>query len=98
MAGRYATALFELARDERALDPVKADLETFETMLDDNPDLARLVRSPVFTAAEQTNALKAVIEKAGIAGIAANFLLFVAQKRRLFVVRTMIRAFKALLA
>ena len=98
MAGRYATALFELARDERALDAVKADLDAFEKLLDDNPDLARLVRSPVFTSAEQSNALHAVIEKAGIGGIAANFLMFVAKKRRLFFVRPMIRAFKALLA
>jgi F-type H+-transporting ATPase subunit delta len=98
MAGRYATALFDLARDERALDAVKTDLDAFETLLNDNPDLLRLVRSPVFSATEQTNALHAVLDKAGIGGLAANFLLFVAKKRRLFFVRQMIRAFKALLA
>ena len=98
MAGRYATALFDLARDERALDAVKTDLDAFETLLNDNPDLLRLVRSPVFTAAEQANALHAVLDRAGITGLAANFLLFVARKRRLFFARQMIRAFKALLA
>ena len=98
MAGRYATALFDLARDERALDAVKTDLDAFETLLADNPDLLRLVRSPVFSAAEQTNSLKAVLDRAGIGGIAANFLLFVAKKRRLYFVGQMIRAFKALLA
>jgi F-type H+-transporting ATPase subunit delta len=98
MAGRYATALFELARDQRALDPVKADLENFETLINDNPDLARLVASPVFSAREQTDALSSVLNKAGISGLAANFLLFVARKRRLVAVRLMIRAFRALLA
>jgi F-type H+-transporting ATPase subunit delta len=98
MAGRYATALFDLARDQRVLDAVKADLDSFEKLLEDNADLNRLVRSPVFTANEQESALKAVLAKAGISGLAANFLLFVAQKRRLFSVRPMIRAFKALLA
>jgi len=98
MAGRYATALFELALESRALDAVKADLDAFDTLLTDNPDLLRLVRSPVFTAGEQVNALAAVLEHSGIGGLAANFLLFVARKRRLFFVRNMIRAFTALLA
>jgi len=98
MAGRYATALFELALDNRALDAVKADLDAFEKLLDQNPDLARLVASPVFTANEQANALASVLDQAGISGIAANFLLFVARKRRLNAVRLMIRAFRALLA
>jgi F-type H+-transporting ATPase subunit delta len=98
MAGRYATALFDLALEQRALDAVKTDLDAFETLLNDNPDLLRLVRSPIFTAAEQGNSLHAVLDKAGIGGLAANFLLFVAQKRRLYFVRQMIRAFKAQLA
>ena len=46
--GRYATALFELARDEQSVDAVKADLDRFEAMLNDSEDLKRLVRSPVF--------------------------------------------------
>lgn len=98
MAGRYATALFDLARDQRALDAVKADLDAFEKLLDQSADLARVVSSPVFTASEQANALSSVLGKAGISGLAANFLLFVARKRRLFSVRPMIRAFRALLA
>ena len=65
MAGRYATALFELARDEKSIDAVKADLEAFEALLNDSEDLRRLVRSPVFSADEQTKALAAVIAKAG---------------------------------
>lgn len=98
MAGRYATALFELALEQRGLDAVKTDLDAFEALLDGNPDLNRLVRSPVFGAEEQTRALSAVLAKAGIGGIAANFLLFVAEKRRLFFARQMIGGYKALLA
>ncbi|MDO9059667.1 MAG: F0F1 ATP synthase subunit delta, partial [Bradyrhizobium sp.] len=45
VSGRYATALFELARDEKSIDAVKADLEKFEAMLADSADLKRLVRS-----------------------------------------------------
>ena len=74
MAGRYATALFELARDEKSLDAVKADLDTFDALMAESPDLQRLVRSPVFGAEEQGKALAAVLDKAGIGGLAANFL------------------------
>jgi len=41
VSGRYATALFELARDERSIDTVKADLVRFEAMLSESADLKR---------------------------------------------------------
>jgi F-type H+-transporting ATPase subunit delta len=98
MAGRYALALFELARDANAIDQVKADLDRFEQMIADSADLLRLVRSPVFGAAEQGSALAAVLARAGITGLAANFLRLVTANRRLFAVRDMVRAFRALVA
>ena len=98
MAGRYATALFELALAENALDAVRADLDRFDALLADSADLARLVRSPVFGAEEQTKALAAVLDRAGVGGLAAKFLKVVASNRRLFAVRDIIKAFRALVA
>ncbi len=98
MAGRYANALFELAREEKAVDAVKSDLDRFDELLASSPDLNRLVRSPVFSTEQQLKALSAVLEKAGIGGLAANFLRVVTANRRLFAVRDMIRAFRALVA
>jgi F-type H+-transporting ATPase subunit delta len=98
MAGRYATALFELALEEKALDSVAADIETFGALLDRSEDLVRLVRSPVFSAAEQVRAITAVLEKAEIGGLAAKFLGLVAENRRLFAVRDMFKAFRTLLS
>lgn len=98
MAGRYATALFELAREEKAIDAVKKDLEQFDAMIAGSADLNRLVRSPVFDADEQLKALSAVLDKAGIKGLAANFLRVITTNRRLFAVRDMIRAYRALAA
>ncbi len=98
MSGRYATALFELARDEKSVDAVKADLDEFDAMLADSADLRRLVRSPVFSADAQSKALAAILDKAGIAGIAANFLKVLTANRRLFAVDDVIRAFRALVA
>jgi F-type H+-transporting ATPase subunit delta len=98
MAGRYATALFELALEGKAIDAVKADLERFDALVADNPDLARLVRSPVFGAEEQAKALKAVLAAAGIGGLSAQFLEAVTANRRLFAVRDMIRDYRLLVA
>ena len=98
IAGRYAAALFELAREAKSLDKVSAALDSFSAMLDGSPELDRLVRNPVFTAEEQVGALSAVLARAKIDGIAANFLKLVASKRRLFAVRGMIAGYRALVA
>ena len=98
MAGRYATALFELARETDAIDAVKADLDRFDALVAENPDLNRLVRSPVFSAAEQLQALSAVLDRAGIGGLAAKFLKLVTMNRRLFAARDMVRGYRELVA
>jgi F-type H+-transporting ATPase subunit delta len=98
MAGRYATALFELALEGNAVDAVKGDLDRFDAMVGDSADLARLVRSPVFGADEQEKALGAVLDRAGIGGLAGKFLRLVTTNRRLFAVRDMVRGYRALVA
>ena len=98
MAGRYATALFDLARETNAIDAVKADLERFDALVVESPDLSRLVRSPAFSADEQLQALSAVLDRAGIGGLAAKFLKLVTANRRLFAVRDMVKAFRGLVA
>jgi F-type H+-transporting ATPase subunit delta len=98
MAGRYATALFELARETNAIDAVKTDLERFDALIAESADLARLVRSPVFSADEQLQALSAVLERAAIGGLAARFLKLVTTKRRLFAAREMVRGYRELVA
>lgn len=98
VSGRYATALFELARDEKSIDAVKAELDKFDAMLSESADLKRLVRSPVFAADVQMKALSAVLDKSDISGISANFLKVLTANRRLFAVADVIRAFRALVA
>jgi len=98
MAGRYAGALFELALEEKAVDAVKKDLEQFDAMIEESADLNRLVRSPVFGVDEQLRALQAILDKAGIKGIAANFVRVIATNRRLFAVRNIIKGYRALVA
>ena len=98
MAGRYATALFDLAAESNAVDAVKADLDRFDALVAESVDLMRLVRSPVFSTDQQLDALTAVLQRAGIGGIAANFVKLVTTNRRLFAVRDMIKAYRQLVA
>ncbi|HEY1542252.1 MAG TPA: F0F1 ATP synthase subunit delta [Xanthobacteraceae bacterium] len=98
MAGRYATAVFELALEGNAVDAVKGDLDRFDALVNESADLARLVRSPVFGADEQGKALAAVLAKAGVGGLAAKFLMLVTSNRRLFAVGNIIKAYRALVA
>jgi len=98
VAGRYATALFELGLEEKALEQIETDLNRFGEALDAVEDLQRLVKSPMFSAEEQGQALGAVLDELKIEGLTKNFLLLVSKNRRLFASPDMIRAFRALLA
>lgn len=98
VAGRYASALFELAEGAGALDSVGGDLKTVGSMIDESGDLRRMVKSPVFSAEEQGKAFGAILSKAGVGGLTANFIGLVARNRRLFALPDMIRGYVALLA
>ncbi len=94
VAERYASSLFELALEAGVVEAVGADLDRFQALLDESDDLKRLVVSPVFSAEEQSKAISAIAEKAGISGLAANFLKVVANNRRLFAVPGMIASYR----
>jgi F-type H+-transporting ATPase subunit delta len=96
MAGRYAQAVFALAQEQNVTNAVAADLQSFQGLIAESADLERLVKSPVFTAEAQVKALTAVLARAAIGGLAANFIKLVAAKRRLFALGDMIAGFNAL--
>ncbi len=98
MAGRYAAALFELAKDQRQLGEIERDLAAFQRMFDESGDLRRLVRSPVISADDQMKALTALMDKSGITGLAANFFKLLSRNRRLFAAADIMKNFRALLA
>ncbi len=96
MAGRYASALYSLAREQNAVDKVAGDLKSFASMIAASSDLERLVKSPVLSAEDQLKGLDALLAKAGIGGLSANFLKLVASKRRLFAIGKMTKDFNTL--
>jgi F-type H+-transporting ATPase subunit delta len=98
VAARYASALFDLAQESKSVDAVSGDLDRFDQMIHGSEDLQRLIRNPIFTAEEQAAAVGAILDRAGIKGLAGNFIRLVADKRRLFALPDMIRAYRELVA
>ncbi|MDB5523347.1 MAG: synthase subunit delta [Rhizobium sp.] len=98
VAERYASSLFELAIENNAEAEVSAALDSFQALLDSSEDLRRLIKSPVFGAGDQLKAITAILERAGISGLAGNFIKVAASNRRLFAVPGMIRSFREIYA
>lgn len=98
VAGRYASALFDLANETSKTSDVEGDLVKFQELLDESPDLLRVVRSPVIGSGDQSRAIAAVLNKVGIGGLTANFLKLVTANRRLFVIQDIIKVYRALSA
>lgn len=98
VAGRYASALFELAKDERQLDAVDSDMISLASMIADSSDLNRMIRSPLFSAEEQGKAVGAIATSAGFSALTSNFLQLLARSRRLFALSDMIRDFRKIVA
>ena len=96
VAGRYASALFELANDERMLVEVEGDMIRIERLLGESVDFTRMVRSPVFSAGDQGKAITAIAAQAGLNTLSANFLKLLARNRRLFALGDMIKAFRGI--
>jgi F-type H+-transporting ATPase subunit delta len=93
LAGRYATALFDLADERKALDQVAGDLKGLRAMLRDSADFRRLIRSPVLSRDAQGKAIAAISAEAQLSPLARNFLGLLARNRRLFALPDMIESY-----
>ena len=98
LAGRYATALFELARDEKQLEAVGASLSTVRAALRESDDFRALTTSPLISRDQAVKAVAATAEVMRVDPITSNFLGVLAQNRRLSQLDQVIRAFNMLAA
>lgn len=98
LAARYATAVFDLATETKAIEAVEQDFIALRGMLDKSADLTRLVRSPAFSKETQAKALKAILAQMGASKLATQFVLLITSKRRLFALVDIIRSFDRMVA
>jgi F-type H+-transporting ATPase subunit delta len=98
IASRYASALFELAKDEKALKALEADTTALSETLAASADLRDVIGSPVISREDQGNVIAAIAAKMGLSTLMANTLALMADKRRLFVLPQFLTALTDLIA
>ena len=74
IASRYATAVFSLAKEDKKLKPLEADVDALDGALIGSADLRTLVSSPVYSRAEMGQAISAVAKKMKLQPIMVNTL------------------------
>jgi F-type H+-transporting ATPase subunit delta len=98
LAGRYASALFDLARDERQIDAVGRSLDTLAQALLDSKDFAGLIESPLVDREQAGKAFAALVPQLGLDPLTGNFLGVLARNGRKRQLQPIIRLFKRIAA
>lgn len=98
LAGRYASALFDLAAENGTVTAVESDLERLQAALGESPEFAALTTNPKVSRGDAQRTLAALAPTMGLSQLTANFLAVLAQNRRLSQLPNVIRAFRTIAA
>jgi F-type H+-transporting ATPase subunit delta len=93
LQGRYASALFELASENKTVAAVESDLTALGTALTESADLAALIRNPQVGRDAGGKAIDAVATVLKLSPLTKQFLGVLAGNGRLAVLPDAIRAF-----
>ncbi|WP_298973927.1 F0F1 ATP synthase subunit delta [uncultured Roseobacter sp.] len=98
IAGRYATAVYEIASDGKAIKALETDLDALQGALADSEDFRALIHSPIYSREEQGAAIAALSKKMKLSDTLANTLALMAQNRRLFVLPQLVATLRDIIA
>jgi len=98
IAQRYATAVFELARESKSLKSLESDVAALDGALTESADLRGLIASPVYSRDQVTSAITAVAQKMALSQTVTGALGVMARKRRLFALPQVLAALRAMIA
>ena len=98
IAARYATAVFDLAKETNSVKAIEADVEALDAALADSADFNALIQSPIYSRDEQGTAIAAIAAKMGLSETMINALALMASKRRLFVLPQLVATLRAAIA
>jgi F-type H+-transporting ATPase subunit delta len=98
IAQRYATAVYDLAKESGKVSEIEGDLDALKAALDDSEDFRTLIHSPVYSREEQRQAITAIAQKMNLSQTMSNTLALMASKRRLFVLPALIRSLRERIA
>jgi F-type H+-transporting ATPase subunit delta len=98
IASRYATAVFQLAKEDKKLKLLEADVDVLQRALNKSPDLKSLISSPLYSRSEMGKAIEAVADAMKLQRNMSNTLALMASKRRLFVLPSLLGALRSRIA
>ena len=98
IASRYASALFDLAKDDKALKALETDIAALSETLAASAELRDVIASPVISREDQGRAIAAIGARLGLNPLVANTLALMAEKRRLFVLPQFLTALTDMIA
>lgn len=98
IAGRYATALFGLAQEKKAISKVEDSLAKIKQALAESDALKQLTSNQAISRNEAKSAVAAVAKKMKLDALTANTLGVLAENRRLDQIKSVAEAFAILAA
>lgn len=96
LAGRYAAALYDHAEEMGWLERVIEEMDALGRLIDESVDFRAFLANPLIDVAEGTKAVRAILQEQGFGSIVQNFVGVISRNRRLFFLRTIVKAFAAL--
>lgn len=94
-AKRYAKALFELSQEKKSLEVVYEDLKQLENLINGSDDLKQFIQNPVILL-EKRQAILSSLFKDKFNIIVYQFLIFLAEKKRLALIQLIFQEFEKL--
>ena len=98
LAGRYASALFDLASEAGTVTAVESDLDKLDAALRESKELSALINNPEISRAQLGNVMGGIGDHLGLSELTKNFLGVLAENRRVSKLPGVIRAFATIAA
>jgi F-type H+-transporting ATPase subunit delta len=98
IAARYATAVFDIAKEGKKLPALEKDIDALDAALGGSADFRALISSPIYSREQQADAIAEIARKMALSETVANTLGLMASKRRLFVLPQLVNELRARLA
>jgi F-type H+-transporting ATPase subunit delta len=98
IAARYATAVYELAKEAKDVKGLEADIAVLTSAMADSADFNAMITSPIYSRAAQSAAITAIGKKAGLSPLMNHTLALMADKRRLFVLPHLVKTLREVIA
>ncbi len=96
LKGRYATALYEFAEEQHALNEVIAEAEGLLKIISENETLRNVLNNPSLDTVQSKAIMAELMNHCGFSQILQNFVGVVANNRRLADLKSFLMAFFAL--